>query len=51
MEQGVMLVGAAAESWVKLQWLDFYLTCGFVGGFFTIVIIAAIIFYIKTKGD
>jgi len=34
---GIMLVGAAAESWVKLQWISFFSGIGFVAIFLIIL--------------
>ena len=34
---GIVLVGAAAESYVKLQWLQFYVGMGIFGIFLIVV--------------
>jgi hypothetical protein len=37
--QGIVLVGEAAKSWVELQWFKIYIGCGIASLFFLIVII------------
>jgi hypothetical protein len=37
MDKGIVLVGKAAESYVRLQWIEFYALC-----FFLIVVIAGL---------